>query len=172
MAMLIVFGIFVFMIFSAVAIFKVKSGKNKSFSEAFVAVIEDVWHFCNSAENVSNVLYPPPIDEHLWLGFEKKIKNKFVDIDFSTFCVSNGVCCAKFAVVQSSASDVKILRKMLENSLRNYILQSLNLHRSTFFSIFVYLHGHELCFYYAITDSGFRFIEQQKSNERSRQRPT
>ncbi len=163
--------IFVFLIFSVFAIFKVKSGKSTNFGEAFVAVLTEFYKYCNTNNiPVTSNLYPPSIDERFWFGFEKKIKNKFVDVDFNTFVISNGVCGAEFSVIQSANSDVKILRQMLEKSLQNYLLQALNLHMNTCFSVFVYLNGNDLQIYYAISDEGLQFIQNQKRNERSRKK--
>ena len=171
METLLILIVFVFLIFSAFAIFKVKSGQNKNFGEAFSAVCREFYKYCNTSEiTVSSAMFPPPIDEHLWLGFEKKIKNKFVDVDFSTFCVGNGVCGAEFYIIMSATTDTKILRQMLEKSLQNYLLKVLNLYINTCFSTFIYLSGNNLQIYYAISYDGLKFIQNQKRNERSRQK--
>lgn len=166
------FFLIIFLIWFSVAVYQVKSGKKSTVFQAMADILKEFWRYCNTSDVpvTSGVIYPLAIDERLWLGWEKKIKNKFVDVDFSTFVINNGVCGAEFSVIQSANSDIKILRQMLEKSLRNYLLTALNLHNQTFFSIFVHISGHILTVYYAINETGVQFIEQQKFNERSRKR--
>lgn len=148
----------------------VKTGKADSFATAMVLVVVEVIHYCNTGEPKTVVVsYPYIMDEHAWLDFEDWIKKYFLNIEFATYEVGNGVVGGEFLVILVNASDINRLKHMLEKALRNFMLKQMNLHAQSVFSIYVHLEGHTLRFFYAISDEGLKYVEQQKANLRSRQ---
>lgn len=170
---IIIIIILIFLIWFGVAVFQVKNGKNSNVLEAMFAILKEFWTYCNTS-NVQAVpdttLYPYPIDSSCWLSFQKWIKDKFVSIVYSESCFGNGVVGAKYLVMVHPESNKDMLVSMLERNLRNFLLETLNLHQNTYFSIFVYLDKKTstLQLYYAINKNGVQLIENQKRNQKSR----
>ena len=163
--------IFLLIILSLMSIIYVKIGKAKNLQSAFCLVLKEFYDYCNepSTTQTSSILFPYPLDARKWIEFEKKIRNKFVDVDFVNFEIANGICFGEYAVVSTlGKEDLNFKRKMLENTLRNFLLSEFNLHNLTFFSIYISLSQHSLRFYYAINEEGVKCIERQRANEISR----